>query len=40
MTEEKVVIDFYDWREPEPVEAIDSMKPYHRIELQIKTGRE
>ena len=40
LTEEKIVIDFYAWREPEPVEAIDSMKPYHRIELLVKGKRE
>jgi len=40
LTEEKIVIDFYAWREPEPVEAIDSMKPYHRLELLAKGKRE
>jgi hypothetical protein len=27
---EKMVIDYYAWREPEPVEKIDSMEPYRR----------
>jgi len=40
LTEEKIEITFYAWRQPESVEAIDSMKPYHRIELPLKGKRE
>lgn len=35
-TPEKVVINFYAWRPPEPIEAIDTLKPYHRLELKVK----
>jgi len=40
LTEEKIEITFYAWRQPESVETIDSMKPYHRIELPVKGKRE
>ena len=40
LTEEKIEISFYAWRQPEPVEAIDSMKPYHRIELPVRGKKE
>jgi hypothetical protein len=40
LTDEKIEITFYAWRQPESVEAIDSMKPYHRIELPVQRKRE
>lgn len=40
LIEDKIEINFYAWREPEPVEAIDTLKPYHRIELRISEKRQ
>jgi hypothetical protein len=31
---EKIVIKFYSWRAPEPVEKIDSLEPHHVLELK------
>lgn len=36
ITEEKIQISFYAWREPEPVEAIDTLKPHHVMELKTR----
>ncbi|HDP81003.1 MAG TPA: hypothetical protein ENN21_09205 [Spirochaetes bacterium] len=36
ITEEKIVISFYAWREPQPVEAIETMRAYHVLELALK----
>ncbi len=32
-TPEKVVVSFYAWKPPDPVEAIDNLKPHHQLEL-------
>jgi hypothetical protein len=34
-TREKVVIQFYAWKPPEPLEAIDTLQPYHTLELKV-----
>jgi hypothetical protein len=34
-TREKVVIQFYAWKPPEPLEAIDTLEPYHTLELKV-----
>ncbi len=36
-TAQKAVIKFYAWRPPQPLEAIDSLTPYHVLELQNPT---
>jgi phosphodiesterase/alkaline phosphatase D-like protein len=33
ITPEKIAIDFYIWRPPDPIEAIDTLQPHHRLEL-------
>jgi len=38
ITEEKIVISFYAWREPEPVESIDTLQAYHVLELALKNS--
>jgi hypothetical protein len=32
---DRMTIKFYAWREPEPVEAIDTMEPHHVVELRV-----
>ena len=32
---DKIVIQFYAWRPPEPLEAIDTLEPFHSLELKI-----
>jgi hypothetical protein len=34
LTADKITISFYAWKPPEPVEAIDDLKPYHVLELE------
>ena len=35
-TPEKIVIKFYAWKPPEPIEAIDTMEPHHTLELEVR----
>jgi hypothetical protein len=35
-TPEKILIKFYAWRPPEPIEAIDTMEPHHTLELKVR----
>lgn len=32
-TQEKIVIEFYTWRPPDPLEAIDTLQPHYVVEL-------
>lgn len=34
-TPAKIVVQFYAWKPPEPIEAIDTMEPYHILELKV-----
>ncbi len=34
-TKDKVKIKYYAWRPPEPLSAIDTLKPHHVIELEV-----
>ena len=36
VTPEKLVIKFYAWKPPEPLEAIDTLEPHHTLELTIR----
>jgi len=35
-TSEKIVVKFYAWKPPEPIEAIDTLEPHHTLELEVK----
>jgi hypothetical protein len=35
-TPEKIIIQFFAWRPPDPIEAIDTLEPYHKLELKVK----
>jgi hypothetical protein len=35
-TSEKIVLKFYAWKPPEPIEAIDTLEPHHTLELNVK----
>jgi hypothetical protein len=37
-TPEKTVINFYAWKPPEPLEAIDNLEPFHTLELKVPAG--
>ena len=35
-TPDKIVVKFYAWKPPEPIEAIDTLEPHHTLELNVK----
>ncbi|HSR11143.1 MAG TPA: hypothetical protein VLS90_06830, partial [Thermodesulfobacteriota bacterium] len=38
-TPEKIIIQFFAWKPPEPEEAIDTIQPYHILEMKIPGAR-
>jgi hypothetical protein len=38
-TREKVVIQFFAWRPPEPLDAIDTLEPYQVLEFKIPRAK-
>jgi hypothetical protein len=36
ITPDKIVLTFYAWKPPEPIEAIDMLEPHYTLELKVK----